>query len=476
MAKVIVIDDRVTNRNILTRLALSVEEGLQVQSFASPVDALSRLHGAPVPDLVITDYNMPEMDGAAFIRTLRDEAGFADVPIIVVTVYEDRDFCYRALEAGATDFLLSPVDHLEFRARARNLLTMRRQQKLLAERAAELERALRERGSGLADTPSDMQAFLDSMPVPINAVDRHGRLIAINAAHERLYNLDRKAALGRNMTSVYGEQHATRHTVLNEKVLESRRPLATPTCETLGDGSERREIVSVKGLFGEGPSRDDSVLTASLEITDLVTREPQGVSATRTDALTQVATAEAFEDRADLELARARRQSEILAIHIVDIDRLKGINDAFGRIFGDELLRSVAGRLSARLRETDSIARLRSDEFAILQLGLKRPDDAAELAHRLGEAFADPFLINQEEVHISASIGITLFPRRRAQRRDSAQERRARRLSRQGLWARRIPVLRRRDEHRRTPRGDTRAGATPGARCRAVPCLLSASD
>ena len=122
MAKVVVIDDRVTNRNILTRLALSVEEGLQVQSFASPIEALTRLQATNPPDLIITDYNMPEMDGATFIETLREQRAFADVPIVVVTVYEDRDFCYRALDAGATDFLLSPVDHLEFRARARNLL------------------------------------------------------------------------------------------------------------------------------------------------------------------------------------------------------------------------------------------------------------------------------------------------------------------------------------------------------------------
>ena len=106
MAKVVVIDDRVTNRNILTRLALSVEEGLQVQAFASPIEALTRLQGGNPPDLIITDYNMPEMDGATFIETLREQRAFADVPIVVVTVYEDRDFCYRALDAGASGYLL----------------------------------------------------------------------------------------------------------------------------------------------------------------------------------------------------------------------------------------------------------------------------------------------------------------------------------------------------------------------------------
>ena len=81
---------------------------------------------------------MPGMDGADFIRAFRALPGARDVPVVVVTVYEDRSYCYQALEAGATDFLLSPVDHLEFRARARNLLTLRKQQKLLEQRAHDL--------------------------------------------------------------------------------------------------------------------------------------------------------------------------------------------------------------------------------------------------------------------------------------------------------------------------------------------------
>ncbi len=145
MARIVVIDDRVTNRNVLSRLGLSVEEGLQVSAYASPVEALD---GGLDCDLIVTDYNMPEMDGGAFVRTLRDRPGRRDVPVMVVTVYEDRDFRYKALEAGATDFLLSPVDHLEFRARARNLLTLQRQRRLLADRAAGLEQALTRRQAG----------------------------------------------------------------------------------------------------------------------------------------------------------------------------------------------------------------------------------------------------------------------------------------------------------------------------------------
>ena len=141
MADIVIVDDRVTNRNILVRLAGSLEDGIAVHAFGAPEDALAWLV-EHTPDLIITDYKMPRMDGDQFIRRVREMPLLGDVPVIVVTVYEDRDFRYRALEAGATDFLLSPVDHHEFRARARNLLTLRKQQEIIKRRAYTLERRL----------------------------------------------------------------------------------------------------------------------------------------------------------------------------------------------------------------------------------------------------------------------------------------------------------------------------------------------
>jgi|GEM_PF-2355511 len=411
MAKVVVIDDRVTNRNILTRLALSVEEGLQVQAFSSPIEALTRLQAANPPDLVITDYNMPEMDGATFIETLRAQRAFADVPIVVVTVYEDRDFCYRALDAGATDFLLSPVDHLEFRARARNLLTMRRQQKLLAKRAADLEQALLEQQGLLVEHPATrLTAFLDRLPIAVSAVDRFGRLTLINRAHEDLFAQRREDLVGKSLRDAFGEAYATRHAVLDEKVLESGRPLASPRQEVVTNGGREHDLVSVKTPVLDEAGDVDGVMTFALDVSELEFERGSKALADRTDPLTGLISASAFEDRAEQELARARRQNEMLAVLIVDLDRFKGINEAFSNSFGDRLLRAVAGRLAGRLRETDCIARLRSDEFVILQPALRRADDSAELARRLGDAFAEPFVIDKEEVHISASIGITLFP------------------------------------------------------------------
>jgi diguanylate cyclase (GGDEF)-like protein len=114
--------------------------------------------------------------------------------------------------------------------------------------------------------------------------------------------------------------------------------------------------------------------------------------------------------RFDDELARGRREHRITALLYLDLDRFKGFNDAFGQEFGDGLLRAVSHRLRERLEDNDVLARLHGDEFVVLRSGIKRPDDAAELARRLAESFAEPFLIHDREVHTSASIGVTLAP------------------------------------------------------------------
>ena len=409
MSHIVVIDDRVTNRNILTRLAQSVEEGLQVRAFGNAREALEAMRAGPPPDLIITDYNMPEMDGATFITLVRSDPRFEDVPIIVVTVYEDRDFCYRALEAGATDFLLSPVDHVEFRARARNLLTLRRQQKLLAARAERLEQALREHQAPFAGADPALGEILDALPAGISVTDRQGRLVYVNEAYARLFDSSPEELCGRLMAEVHGEDYATRHGVLNEKVLEAQRPLSVPRPETLEAAAGPRNLLSVKAPLLSETLATPRVVSLSLDVTALEGARQAG-NAQVHDPLTGLPGPELLRERLAEELGRARRHGLKLAVLLLDLDRFKGINDAFGEAFGDELLAKIAERLSQRLRETDHIGRWRSDEFVILQSGVRRNDDAAELCHRLNEAFAEPFHNAGKELHLSASIGITVFP------------------------------------------------------------------
>ena len=124
MVRIVILDDRETNRKIFSKLAGSIEPGVTVHSFGNPVELLGWLEHN-TPDLVVTDFKMPSMDGAEFIWRLRALPHCGEIPVIVITVYEEREFRLRALEAGATDFLNSPVDHQEFVTRARNLRSTR---------------------------------------------------------------------------------------------------------------------------------------------------------------------------------------------------------------------------------------------------------------------------------------------------------------------------------------------------------------
>lgn len=135
IAKVMVIDDQITSRIIMESIVKSIGDNITVRAFDNALSALNIAQYDP-PDLIVADYQMPEMDGLEFTKQLRGMSGCEDVPVIVVTIVDDRAVMYEALEAGATDFLTKPLDHYECKVRCRNLLTMRRQQQIIRDRAS----------------------------------------------------------------------------------------------------------------------------------------------------------------------------------------------------------------------------------------------------------------------------------------------------------------------------------------------------
>jgi two-component system response regulator RpfG len=138
-ANVMVIDDQLTSRLIIENIVRGIGDNINVTCYRSAVPALDAVRQFP-PDLIIVDYRMPEIDGVEFTRIVRSIPQCTDIPIIIITVMDDKALMYRALDAGATDFLTKPIDHYECKARSRNLLTLQRQQIIIRERAASLER------------------------------------------------------------------------------------------------------------------------------------------------------------------------------------------------------------------------------------------------------------------------------------------------------------------------------------------------
>jgi diguanylate cyclase (GGDEF)-like protein len=139
------------------------------------------------------------------------------------------------------------------------------------------------------------------------------------------------------------------------------------------------------------------------------------------DSLTGLPNRVLFRDRLTRAMERAQRTGKPMALFFLDLDRFKVVNDSLGHEAGDKLLKHVAQVLSRGLRGTDSIgrsvgnepftlSRLGGDEFTVIAEDVGGAEDAAMIARRLLDALAVPFTVGDEEVQVSASIGISLFP------------------------------------------------------------------
>ena len=151
------------------------------------------------------------------------------------------------------------------------------------------------------------------------------------------------------------------------------------------------------------------------------------------DPLTGVCNRLLFEDRLRQCLAQAERAVEPVAVMFLDLDRFKGINDSLGHAVGNQLLQAVVKRLQGCLRDQDTLARFGGDEFTLIIPNTGRHDDAtSQVAERVLERFGDPFNVGGRQLTVKASVGIAVYPRRRARRRDAAQARRHRHVPGQG--------------------------------------------
>lgn len=413
MPLIAILDDGATNRKIFSKLAASVEPSVKVCSFGDPKRALAWLEHNTA-DLIVTDFKMPRMDGAEFIRQFRAKPDHADIPIIVITVYDERDFRLRALEAGATDFLTSPVDHQEFITRARNLLKLRKQQILLATRAKNLAQELKEsersREEAVRDSSERLAQVIDTIPAIVSAADREGRILFINAFQAKIAGVGSSEAVGQDLETLFGEEHGKRNKMLDRKVIGTEAALPSFEEEIIDFTGSKRIFLTTKTPLRDGSNTIVGVLTSALDISDRKNAESHLFYMAHHDSLTALPNRAMLSDNLRREIARTRRGDRPFALHLIDLDGFKEVNDGLGHEFGDKFLIEVANRLRLLVQKGDTIARLGGDEFAILQSHVTRNSDAADLAKRVIEAIEVSWLHAGECVSGSASIGISIHP------------------------------------------------------------------
>ena len=128
------------------------------------------------------------------------------------------------------------------------------------------------------------------------------------------------------------------------------------------------------------------------------------------DDLTGLPNRALFQDRLNQVLGHARRSGKLAAVHLIDLDHFKEVNETMGRAVGDELLQGIASRLLDCVRTSDTVARLGGDEFGVIQVEPADADGIAVLAQKLLNCLEQPFKIDGRSIYSSASVGITIFP------------------------------------------------------------------
>ena len=173
------------------------------------------------------------------------------------------------------------------------------------------------------------------------------------------------------------------------------------------DGSLIDVAIYSRHLLFEGKP---AILLALMDITERKRAEARLAFMAQHDGLTGLPNRILLRQRLDELLTHTRRNGDKVAVLFLDLDNFKAINDTLGHAIGDKLLKGVTKRLRSSLREEDAIARLGSDEFAIVQAGVSRPEEVSMLARRLIAAIGEPYLFDGHTIVSGASIGIAIAP------------------------------------------------------------------
>ena len=281
--RIMIVDDQPSNLRIMKQLALGLTDGGDVDTFPDPALALEAAKVNP-PDLVVSDYSMPGMDGAAFVAALRELPDCSEIPIVIVTIYEDKDFRYKALQAGATDFLLSPIDHQEFRIRLRNLLQLREHQRTVRNHALSLERKIVEDNYNFSVNIQELEGrltqLIDAVPALISVSNVRRQYLYVNQAWSDTYGLARSHAIGRTPEELFAAEHSYALSQADQSVLSSGITINQVEEEIRGAAGDRKVLFTTKlPLRDAAGDTISGIITVSLDMTSRKLAEEQLLSA-----------------------------------------------------------------------------------------------------------------------------------------------------------------------------------------------------
>ena len=361
-------------------------------------------------DLVILDLNMPVISGHDVMDFMNTR--YRGVNVIVTSGASEIDAAIGAIRRGAYGYLRKPYPREELLKTVENAL---KQSRLLAENqriARRLERSER-----------TYRYLVDSSPDIIYTLDQDGCFTFVNDQANKMLGFTREELVGRHYSVLVHEGDMERaNYVFNQGRGEFRQARNVELRLNIkrGEGATRTfsiELVTIDlGFAQDNPEpngqhrRQMGIYGVARDITDRKRADEQITYQAYHDILTDLPNRALFNDRLGLALLQARRNASNLAVMFIDLDRFKVVNDTFGHGIGDGLLQQVALRLKACLRRCDTLSRIGGDEFTAVLPELADRQDARLIADKFVECLRQPFDLAGQPVHVSASIGVSLYP------------------------------------------------------------------
>lgn len=266
----------------------------------------------------------------------------------------------------------------------------------------------------LFDEKERAQVTLNSIGDAVLSTDIDGTVSYLNIVAEKLTGFSREEAVGRPLSEVFHVVDATTHKPTSDP---ARRAIESDSIVELEanalliarDGVE----LAIEDSAAPIHNRHGVVVGAVIVFRDArYSRETTARMAhlAQHDALTGLHNRTALYERFEQSLALARRHGKRMALLFIDLDNFKAINDILGHESGDTILTTLADKLTANVRSTDTVCRYGGDEFVVLLSEISQPDHAAAVADKIRETVAVPMIIDGHEVTLQLSIGVSVYP------------------------------------------------------------------
>lgn len=360
--------------------------------------AKERLRGEPRPDpiaAVLVNLFLPDSVGLdTFDRLFR---ATRNIPILVLSGAADEDSARQAMRLGAQDYLLK--ERLDSYSLLKALNGAVERAAIAGALFAEKERA---------------QVTLNSIGDAVVSTDVACRVTYLNAVAERLTGWSREEAIGLRIEEVFQPiDAATQGPVPNSMALAISGNVTlclAPNCILIRRDGCATAIEDSAAPIHDRTGRVTGAVMVFRDVSDARAQSQRLAYSAEHDGLTDLPNRVLFNDRLLQALAMAQRNRHKMAVLYMDLDRFKPVNDVLGHDIGDQLLQSVARRLTQCVRSSDTVGRQGGDEFLILLSEVARAQDAEVIAEKILLSLATPHQVDDQQLEITASIGIATYP------------------------------------------------------------------